>query len=113
MMHIDCPNGHEMEVPREMLNQDALCPKCDVQFRLREKDCRMVVMSQEVKIAAICLAFFLGIFGAHNYYLGENKLGTIKFVLTITVIGVYVSIPWVVVDIVRLIRVGRTSNWLR
>ena len=38
LLHIDCPNGHELEVPREMLDQDALCPKCDVQFRLRETD---------------------------------------------------------------------------
>lgn len=38
LLHIDCPNGHELEVPREMLNQDALCPKCEVQFRLRESD---------------------------------------------------------------------------
>jgi len=38
LLHIDCPNGHELEVPRDMLEQDALCPKCDVQFRLRETD---------------------------------------------------------------------------
>ena len=38
LLHIDCPNGHELEVPRDMLDQDALCPKCDVQFRLRETD---------------------------------------------------------------------------
>ena len=38
LLHIDCPNGHELEVPRDMLNQDAKCPHCDVQFRLREVD---------------------------------------------------------------------------
>ncbi|MFP6576613.1 MAG: hypothetical protein VB912_15750, partial [Pirellulaceae bacterium] len=38
LLHIDCPNGHELEVPRVMLDQDALCPKCDVRFRLRETD---------------------------------------------------------------------------
>ncbi len=38
LLHIDCPNGHELEVPREMLDQDALCPQCEVQFRLRETD---------------------------------------------------------------------------
>lgn len=37
-MHIACPNGHELETPREMLGQDVLCPHCNVQFRLREKD---------------------------------------------------------------------------
>jgi hypothetical protein len=37
-LHIPCPNGHELEVPREMLDQDALCPSCQIQFRLRAKD---------------------------------------------------------------------------
>jgi len=38
ILHIACPNGHELETPRDMLNQDVLCPHCQVQFRLREKD---------------------------------------------------------------------------
>lgn len=38
LLHIACPEGHELEVPRDMLDQDALCPHCDVQFRLREVD---------------------------------------------------------------------------
>ena len=37
-LHIRCPNGHELEVPTEMLEQEALCPTCQVQFRLRAKD---------------------------------------------------------------------------
>ena len=36
--HVDCPNGHTLETPREMLDQDALCPFCQVQFRLRLED---------------------------------------------------------------------------
>lgn len=38
LLHIPCPNGHELETPREMLGQDVLCPYCQAQFRLREKD---------------------------------------------------------------------------
>ncbi len=38
ILHIPCPNGHELETPRDMLGQDVLCPHCQVQFRLREKD---------------------------------------------------------------------------
>lgn len=38
LLHIPCPNGHELEVPSEMLEQEALCPTCQVQFRLRAKD---------------------------------------------------------------------------
>ena len=38
VVHIACPNGHSMEAPREMLGQEALCPFCQVQFRLRLED---------------------------------------------------------------------------
>jgi acetyl-CoA carboxylase beta subunit len=38
LFHIPCPNGHELEVPREMLEQTALCPHCNSQFKLRERD---------------------------------------------------------------------------
>jgi len=38
ILHILCPSGHQLETPREMLGQDALCPYCQVQFRLRFED---------------------------------------------------------------------------
>lgn len=38
ILHIPCPNGHELETPVDMLDQDVLCPQCQAQFRLRRKD---------------------------------------------------------------------------
>lgn len=38
VLHIPCPNGHELEVPPEMIGQDVMCPHCSAQFLLREKD---------------------------------------------------------------------------
>jgi len=35
VVHIACPSGHELETPREMLGQVAMCPYCQVQFELR------------------------------------------------------------------------------
>lgn len=38
MLHIPCPNGHQLDVPHDMLDQMAMCPHCGAQFRLtREK----------------------------------------------------------------------------
>lgn len=34
-VHIPCPQGHELETPWDMLGQDALCPICNVQFKLK------------------------------------------------------------------------------
>jgi hypothetical protein len=38
LLHIPCPNGHELETPEEMLGQEVLCPFCGEQFELRYKD---------------------------------------------------------------------------
>jgi len=38
VVHILCPARHCLETPREMLGQEALCPFCHRQFRLRFQD---------------------------------------------------------------------------
>lgn len=38
LLHIPCPNGHQLETPPEMLDQEVLCPQCHAQFKLRRKD---------------------------------------------------------------------------
>jgi DNA-directed RNA polymerase subunit RPC12/RpoP len=38
LLHIPCPKGHELEVPRDMLGQEVLCPHCNAQFLLKERD---------------------------------------------------------------------------
>ncbi len=38
IVHIPCPNGHELETPIEMIGQEVLCPHCGVQYRLRHEN---------------------------------------------------------------------------
>ncbi len=38
LLHIPCPNGHELETPLDMLDQEVLCPQCQAQFKLRRRD---------------------------------------------------------------------------
>ena len=40
VIHIACPNGHELETPREMIGEEALCSHCGAQFRVRFEDSR-------------------------------------------------------------------------
>ena len=54
-------------------------------------------------IVALLLAFFLGPLGIHNFYLGYTTKGIIQLVLTITVIGIFVSGPWALIDFIMLI----------
>lgn len=53
------------------------------------------------KLVAILLALLVGGFGIHDFYLGYNKYGVIKIILTVCT-GVGGSI-WALVDFVRLL----------
>ena len=54
-------------------------------------------------IVAVLLAFFLGTLGIHNFYLGYTTKGIIQLVLTISVIGIFVSGPWVLVELILIL----------
>lgn len=56
---------------------------------------------QKSKLVAVLLAFFLGAIGIHDFYLGYNKYGVIKIVLTCCT-GVGGAI-WALVDFIRLL----------
>lgn len=56
---------------------------------------------QKSKLVAVLLAFFLGSIGIHDFYLGYNKNGIIKIVLTCCT-GIGGSI-WALVDFIRLL----------
>lgn len=47
---------------------------------------------------ALLLCEFLGIFGAHKFYLGEKKSAVIMLVLTLTFVGVFVTSLWALWD---------------
>ena len=48
LLHIPCPNGHELEVPMDMVGQRAMCPHCNVEFRLRQEKSTEYLRQQEL-----------------------------------------------------------------
>jgi len=52
------------------------------------------------RTTAALLALFLGIFGIHQFYLGNKLSGIIRIVLTATIYGVLVSLPLAIVEFV-------------
>ena len=56
----------------------------------------------KTKVTATMLAFFLGGFGVHKFYLGEPG-GIWRILLTCSIIGAPVSGVWALVDFVRLL----------
>jgi TM2 domain-containing membrane protein YozV len=49
-------------------------------------------------LVAYLLWFFLGLFGAHNFYLKRTGIAVVQLILTITVVGSAVTLIWIIVD---------------
>ncbi|MEG3083052.1 TM2 domain-containing protein [Sphingomonas sp. PB2P12] len=53
------------------------------------------------KYVAAVMAFVIGTLGIHRFYLGRIGSGIVMLVLTITVIGIVISAPWALIDMIR------------
>ena len=53
------------------------------------------------KVVAALLAFFIGIFGVHRFYLGRTGSGIAMLLLSCTFIGLAVTVPWAFIDMIR------------
>lgn len=49
-------------------------------------------------LIAYLLWFFLGMFGGHNFYLKRTGVAVAQLILTITIVGMLITIFWVLVD---------------
>ena len=54
-------------------------------------------------VIALVLAFFVGAFGVHNFYLGYTTRGIIQLVLTLTFFGAIISCVWAFVEFIMII----------
>ena len=53
------------------------------------------------KLVAAVLAFVVGVFGVHRFYLGRTGSGIIMLILTCTMVGLLLTGPWALIDMVR------------
>ena len=63
--------------------------------------------SDRTILPAFLLAFFLGMLGAHRFYVGKTGSAIAMLVLTVTLIGAWISLVWHIVDWIMII----TSNF--
>jgi TM2 domain-containing membrane protein YozV len=60
--------------------------------------------SQKDYKVVFIIAYFLGLFGVHQFYLGNKKAGFIRLVLTVSMIGLPASIFLWIKDLIQLMR---------
>jgi len=66
------------------------CPKCGyVQYDF----------SKSIGVYLL-LCWFLGIFGAHRFYAGKIGSGIAMFLLTCTIVGVFITAIWSLIDFI-------------
>jgi TM2 domain-containing membrane protein YozV len=65
--------------------------------------------SDKLVLPAFLLAFFIGPFGVHRFYVGKTGSGIAMVVLTLTVVGVVVTAIWSVVDWIVILCGGFTD----
>ena len=64
-------------------------------------DARVLMLYEANKTTALVaylLWFFLGWFGGHNFYLGRTGVAVAQLLLSLTVVGLIITIVWVLVD---------------
>jgi TM2 domain-containing membrane protein YozV len=54
--------------------------------------------NKKTAVVAYILWFFVGLFGGHNFYLKRTGVAVVQLILTITIVGMAITIFWVLVD---------------
>jgi TM2 domain-containing membrane protein YozV len=64
-------------------------------------DARVLMLyeaNKKTALVAYLLWFFLGWFGGHNFYLERTGVAVTQLILSLTAVGLVVTIIWVLVD---------------
>ena len=91
--------GHCSECGGEISLKAEICPHCGVRVRPLPGTTR----SGRTKIAAALLALFLGVAGAHKFYLGNAKMGIIYILISLIAVGLIVTMILGIYDFIILL----------
>ncbi len=60
-------------------------------------------ISDRAILPAFLLAFFLGVFGAHRFYVGRTGSAVVMLLLTLTLVGVLITGIWATIDWILIV----------
>jgi TM2 domain-containing membrane protein YozV len=70
------------------------CPGCGARNKFS---------SGKSALAALLLAFFLGPFGVHRFYVGKTGTGLAMLLISLTIVGLIITGIWSLVDIIIIV----------
>lgn len=80
------------------------CPKCGAAQRTQGTVISVGGTGKAV-LAVVC--WFLGPLGVHRMISGKVGTGILQLVLTCTVAGLFITVPWAIIDFIMIL----TNNW--
>lgn len=85
--------------------QAKMCPKCGHPMNGGIKGA-----SPKSRLVAFLLAFFIGVFGAHRFYLGKTGTAVVQLILTLTFFGLIITGIWSFIDWIVILCGGMTDK---
>lgn len=84
------------------------CPYCGEMVPLNSQKCKhcgewLIKRYGNSWVKTYLLCSLLGCFGAHNFYNEKTGIAVAQLILTLTVFGLFISIPWVIVDAIIIL----------
>jgi len=69
-----------------------VCPRCGVM----QHDAALALQSEKRVVPALLLCFFLGVFGAHRFYVGKKGTALLQ-ILTLGGFGIWVLVDFILI----------------
>lgn len=64
---------------------------------------KTIATSEKSFVTALLLCLFLGGFGAHRFYTGHTGTAIFQLILSISIIGTFITMVWVFIDLIQII----------